>query len=175
MNRPKLSSRRTLLLGLAALLLPAGLLFAGARGSLGFAGHRGDGSCGHGAMMHRIADKLGLTDAQRNEIQGILKAHKEELKGEMEKVRASRQDQFSAIHSETFDEGVIRAAAGKAAEAEADLAVTRGKIASEVREVLTPDQRAKAAEVLKDAQAFGNEMFHRFHQRLEEGPFGGDS
>jgi len=125
--------------------------------------------------MHRVAEKLDLSDQQKSEIRDVFKAHRAELQSEMEKIRAARKEQLAAIHGETFDEGAIRAAAAKVAGSEADLAVARGRIASEVRAILTPEQRVKAKELFSDAEAFRGEIFNRIHRRIGEGPFGGDS
>lgn len=179
MTRPDLFSRKTLLLGCAALLLPGGLLFAGSRhdspsrDDAGF----GSGRFHHrGAMLHQVAQKLDLTDEQRSGIREIFKSHRTELRDAMEKIRAAREEQNDAIHADAFDEGNIRAAAAKLAAAEADLAVARGRVASEVQALLTPEQRTKAKELLSQAQSFRRGMFERFHARSGAGgPFGGDS
>lgn len=158
-------SRKTFLLTFAVLLLPT-LVFAAGRHGAGIGAFHG-----HGGMMDRIADKLDLTADQKSQIADLMKAHRDEIKANVAKIRAARQEEFAAIHADTFDESAIRAAAAKVGEAEADMAVSRGKIASEVRLVLTSEQRDKAKELLKDAQAFGNDLHNRFHERLNGGPF----
>jgi Spy/CpxP family protein refolding chaperone len=160
--------RKTLALGFAALLVPAGLLLAGARGVSQYRGSSLGGFHSHGAILGRIADKLDLTEGQKAEIREVFKTHRDELKGEIETMRAARQAQLEAIHADTFDEATIRGAAAKVGEAEAELAVMRGKIASEVRTLLTPDQRVKAKAMLKDAQASGREIFGHFRHRLDD-------
>jgi len=175
MNRFSQIPRRTVLLGFVALLIPATLLFAGSRSGAGFGGRHFSGFHGESGILHRVAEKLDLSDEQKSGIHDVFKAHRTEMREVMDKVRAARQEQMAAIHGDTFDESAIRAAAAKVAAGEADMAVMRGKIASEIREILTPEQRVKAKELLKDAEAFRSEMFNRFHQRLGEGPFGGDS
>jgi Spy/CpxP family protein refolding chaperone len=157
-------SRKTLLLTLSVLLLPTLAFAAGLRGA-GIGGFHG-----HGGMMDRIADKLDLTADQKSQITDLMKSHRDEIKANMDKIRAARQAELAAIHADTFDESAIRAAAAKVAEAEADMAVSRGKIAAEVRQVLTSEQREKAKELLKDAQAAGNGLHYRFHDHLSNGP-----
>ncbi len=177
MNRLNDASKKIFLLGLVALLVPASLLFAGVRGGA-FSGHSGfsglSGFHGRGAMLHRIADKLDLSESQRTDIREVFQAHRAEIKAEVEKLRTARQEQTAAIHADAFDEDAIRAASAKVAAAQADLAVARAKIASEVREILTPEQRVKAKAMMAKARAFAEERFQRFRGRTGEGPFGGD-
>ena len=149
----------------AAVLLPAAL-FAGLNRSA-------SPPAGPGALARRIVQRLDLTPQQVGQIRAILASHKAELTAELARVKDARTQQFEAIHAEAFDEAAIRAAGRAVGQAETELAVTRGKIVSEIRPVLTAEQQAKAKEMLADARAFVEGFFERLQQRLQSDPFAG--
>jgi Spy/CpxP family protein refolding chaperone len=106
-----------------------------------------------GALLERAMDRLELDADQRSRVEAVLAQHREEIRQQMEAVIASREAQYAAIHAEPFEEGRIRAAALALGAAQADLAVTRARIASEVRSILTEQQRARLEEMLEDVRA----------------------
>ena len=108
---------------------------------------------GRGALLERAMDRLELSEDQRSRVEAVLAHHREEIRQEMEAVIASRQAQYAAIHGQAFEEGRIRAAASALGAAQADLAVTRARIGSEVRSVLTEAQRVRLDEMLEDVRA----------------------
>ncbi|HYU31894.1 MAG TPA: Spy/CpxP family protein refolding chaperone [Thermoanaerobaculia bacterium] len=124
-------------------------------------------------LAQRVIERLDLTPEQVKEVRGILASHKDELTFELKRIQATRGTMFDAIHADTFSEAEIRNAAGAVGRAEADLAVTRGKVAQEVRKVLTPEQQAKAKEVLADARAVVQGMISRMVERLNSDPLAG--
>ena len=135
-----------------AILVPAVLFAAtgGPHGAHGFGMHA------PGAMARHIAQRLDLTPQQIQDIRGIFKNHQQELQGELTGVEQARTHLFDAIHAETYDEAAIRSASATVSQAETQLAVSRGKIVSEVRAVLTTEQQAKAKDLLSDARALGH-------------------
>jgi Spy/CpxP family protein refolding chaperone len=152
MNLKKPSHK--VLAGLAAIaatviLVPA-VLFAAT------GGHHGFGSHAPGAMARHIAERLDLTPQQIQDIRVIFKNHQQELQGELTGVEQARTQLFDAIHAETYDEAAIRSASATVNQAETQLAVSRGKIVSEVRAVLTTEQQAKAKDLLSHARAMGH-------------------
>lgn len=104
--------------------------------------------------IERTVARLDLTPEQQQEIRAILASHKRELTVELRAVGGARQLLFEAIHADPFDEAAIRDAAALVAAAEAELAVTRGVVVSEVRVVLTPEQQAEVEEMLAQARDF---------------------
>lgn len=130
-----------------AILVPA-LLFAATSGTHGFHAP--------GAMARHIAERLDLTPQQIQDIRAIFKAHQQELQGELTGVEQARTHLFDAIHAETYDEAAIRSASATVSQAETQLAVSRGKIVSEVRALLTPEQQDKAKDLLTHARALGH-------------------
>ena len=118
-------------------------------------------------MIEHVAQRLDLSDEQRDQIRDILLSHKDELQAELQAVRDARSAQFDAIHADTFNEAAIRAAAAEVGTAEAELAVTRGVIVSEVRQVLTPEQQAEAAKLRQDARSFVDSLVEMIRARFE--------
>jgi protein CpxP len=119
-------------------------------------------------MARRIAQKLDLTPAEIQQIKGIFAQHKQELATDLAAVKSAREQQFEAIHADTFAETAVRTAAAAVGQADANLAVTQAKIFGEVRQVLTPEQQAKLKELLADAKAFGEEIYNRIQGRLDD-------
>jgi periplasmic protein CpxP/Spy len=132
-------------------------VFAAAAVLLGglWAGRLAAGPAGSGRhlsaerVFSRVADRLDLSDSQRGQVLGILKAHRDAIVGEVRAVRAARHDLRSAIDAEAFDENGIRAKAAALAKAEGDAAVLRAQLRAEILPVLNDEQRQKLA-------AFGN-------------------
>jgi Spy/CpxP family protein refolding chaperone len=134
--------RRTVGLAISvSLLAPAGFAAGRAR-----PGERG-------ALLERAMDRLELNEDQRSRVKAALAHHRDEIRQQMEAVIASREAEYVAIHAEPFEESRIRAAARALGEAQADLAVTRARIASEVRSILTVEQRARLDEMWEDVRA----------------------
>ncbi|HEV8579728.1 MAG TPA: Spy/CpxP family protein refolding chaperone [Thermoanaerobaculia bacterium] len=149
----------------AALLIPAAL-FAGLRRGAQVPAAPGD-------VAKRVVERLDLTPQQVDQIRTILVSHKAELTAELARIKEARSHQFEAIHAATFDEAAIRAAGRAVGQAETELAVTRGRIVSEIRPVLTPEQQAEAKEMLADARAFVGSFLERLRERLQSDPLAG--
>ncbi len=123
----------------------------GAGGPMGYGGgpgmRGGMGMHGGGGWMMR---ELNLTEAQQDQIFKIHYDQEPALREQMKKVRAAREDLHKAAIAERYDEGQVRRAADAQAKAISDLAVMHVQTMRRVRDVLTPEQRAK---------------FDQFHQR----------
>jgi Spy/CpxP family protein refolding chaperone len=132
-----------------SLLAPAGFAFE--RGRMG---HRG-------ALLERAMERLELSAEQRTRVEAVLGRHRGEVRKDWEAVIASREAQYAAIHGQPFDESRIRSAAAAVGAAQADLVVTRARIASEVRAILDDGQRARLDEMLEDVRALAGRMRER--------------
>lgn len=150
-------------LAATALLVPA-LLFAAGRGPRSPQAH---------GLAQRVVERLDLTPEQVQDIREILAAHKPELTVELTRIKDARGKMFEAIHAGTYNEAAIRNAATAVGRAEAELAVTRGRIVQEVRQVLTPEQREEAEEMLADGRAFVEDLIARLRERLTSDPLAG--
>lgn len=105
------------------------------------------------AVLARLAHDLELTTEQRLEIRTILTSYRDEVAAEVAAIRSARELQFEAIHADSHDEALVRAAAAGVAAAEAELAVTRSVVVHEVAAVLTAEQREELQEKLTTLRA----------------------
>src|SRR5882724_8800088 len=62
-------------------------------------------------MFSRIADRLDLSDSQREQVKGVLRSHKDAILAQIQASRKARQDLRQAVSATPFDEGSIRARA----------------------------------------------------------------
>ncbi|HKD92047.1 MAG TPA: Spy/CpxP family protein refolding chaperone [Terriglobales bacterium] len=133
--------KKYIIIGAASLItLLAGVIgFAQAKR----AGHE------HGVFGQRMAQQLGLSDAQQQQIKGILQAERPKMQPLMQELKQERQQMNSLTESGSFNEAAVRSAATKQAQTETDLAVERARVKSQIFAVLTPDQRTKAQEMEK--------------------------
>ena len=155
-------------LALLVALLPASATAQprGPRGHGPFMGHRP--LMAHGMHFERIAERLDLTPEQQDAIRDVRGSFREELKLELQQLRSADRALREQIHSETFDEAVIRDLAGTLAEATADAAVTRAQMAQEVRGILTPEQRQEIRGWIEKRQLMMEERATRFRERFSE-------
>ncbi len=123
----------------------------------GFAAHVAaqgrHGRYGHheGRMLHRMTKELNLTDAQQTQIKSILQAEKTKIQPLRQQLRQNEQAENASV-SGSFDETQARAFAGKQAQMMTDLIVEKQRTKSEIYAVLTPDQRAKAQQLMQARQ-----------------------
>ena len=104
-----------------------------------------DGDAGH--VLH-MAKVLELTDAQTSQIESILASHKEGAPGGARaSMREAREALARTIHDAAATDDQVRDAAATVAALESQLAVKRHRMAIEIAAVLTPEQRAKLAEL----------------------------
>ena len=129
---------------------------------------RGPGGPGmRGGMGElRMLRQLDLTDAQKQQIGGVMQSHAAELKSLGDRMAQARQALGKAVNADTIDEGAIRDASTAVGAVEADMAVARAHIRAEVLQVLTPDQQAKAKQLEAQAQQRMSQMRQRFQDRV---------
>lgn len=112
------------------------------RGMMWHHGERHPGREMHAGWM-QARFKLDLTDQQRTKIRDILQSSRDQMQKTMQDLIGKRQALQKQVQSDKPDEKAIRSAADDLAKAIGDRAVLRSKIRSQVRDVLTDDQRKK--------------------------------
>jgi len=95
---------------------------------------------GHPMMRLRA---LGLSEAQQDQVFKLFHEQAPAMHEQMKQVRRSREELRKLSMAERFDEGRARQLADAQAKALATLAVMRAQTMSRVREILTPEQRAR--------------------------------
>jgi periplasmic protein CpxP/Spy len=98
-------------------------------------------------MLPMLGPRLGLTDAQRDQIKTIADAHKGEWKALADRGRAAHMALDAAITADGLNEAQIRQKSAEASAVDADVAVARAHAHAEVFQILTADQRAQLKEM----------------------------
>ena len=103
---------------------------------------RGDGMFG-GPMLGYFVHKLDLTDAQQAQVKAIMAKEKPGLQPLMLQVAQGHSQLRDLVMSGTFDEAKARELASQQTQTMTELAVQHARIASEMVQILTPDQKTK--------------------------------
>ena len=118
---------------------------------------------GRGPRSERISRALNLTDVQRTGIRTIREKYRPDLIARRDAVRHARIDLRTALQDAATPEARLRALYDKASAARFDLILARRSVRMAVQVVLTPEQRAQAAEMRGH---FPARMYERMcHQR----------
>jgi periplasmic protein CpxP/Spy len=108
-------------------------------------GHGEQGRGHEGGFAGRFAEKLNLTDAQKEQMKQIAARHRESTKALREQMRQARGGDEGFLNGGTFNESAVRSAAQARANAQVELEVARARMMSEMYAVLTPEQKAQLA------------------------------
>lgn len=155
---------RTIILTItaAALLAAPGAIFAqqgpgdcdgsGPHGRMGGPGGGGGfgGQGGHGLlrMLDRVGDRIGLTDAQRTQIETIVDARKPELDALRDQAQAERATFRDGHEMGDFDEATFRNHFELQASLHVEMQLIGAEVASQVWAVLTPEQQTQVLEII---------------------------
>jgi Spy/CpxP family protein refolding chaperone len=132
---------------------PGGMPPHGHGGPGGPEGHGGPG----GGLFGPLGRELNLTDAQKAQVKQIEDSFRDSTKSLSEKMRALHESEMATLASGTFDEATVRAAAQERAAVQVELDVAHAKMMSQIIAVLTPEQKAKLAELHKQMEQRGRE------------------
>jgi protein CpxP len=105
----------------------------------------GEGRGMRGGFGGGFAEKLNLTDAQKEQMKQIAARFHESTKALRQQGRGERGDEFDALKDGTFNEAAVRAAAQARANARVEMEVAHARMMSEMYAVLTPEQKAQLA------------------------------
>jgi Spy/CpxP family protein refolding chaperone len=109
-------------------------------------GRGGRGMKGGGFFGGRFAEKLNLSDAQKEQMKQIAARYRESNKAAREQRRGEgRRGGFDAFNGGTFDEAAVRAAAQARANAQVEREVAHARMMNEMYNVLTAEQKAQLA------------------------------
>lgn len=118
---------------------------ASGKHSFGKHGHgKRGGRHGRGGMMFRGLD---LTEAQKAQVKDIMEASRTKVRPIRESMKANRQKLNEVTTNGAFNETQVQALANEQANLSAQLLVERTRVKSQIFALLTPEQKAKAAEM----------------------------
>lgn len=132
--------------------------------------HRGPGGPGPGMNpgLGRMARELGITDVQREQIKAVMEQHRTEFQVIQERARTARSALHAAVTADVVDEGLVREKSAALAAVQADRAILGARVRSEVFNLLTPEQQAKAKELRAQAEQRQQERRERMRERREQ-------
>jgi len=158
---------RLLWLGMLMAVLGTLAVTAWAQPMGGRMGHHGGGMDGMmmgGRMMDRVLDGLDATDAQRSQIKQITQAAAADLKAQRDASRELRQRGMDIFTAPNVDANAAEAVRQQML-AQHDQASRRMMLAMiDISRVLTPEQKAKLAERMKERAAKMQERMDRMHR-----------
>lgn len=141
-------------LGLGAFVMALGLgaaVYASTQNTAGgpgpFSGRRLLNRLGPGARfgaLRMLGSRLGVTDAQKEQIKGVMQSHREEWQALGSRAADARAALRDAVTADAPDEVAIRQRSAELATVQADIAVARAHARAEIFQQLTPEQRAQA-------------------------------
>jgi Spy/CpxP family protein refolding chaperone len=108
---------------------------------------RGDGMFG-GPMLGFYVHKLDLTDAQQAQVKAIMAKEKPALQPLMQQMAQGHSQLRDLVMSGAFDEAKARELASQQTQTMTELTVQHARIASEMVQILTPDQKAKLSTLI---------------------------
>jgi protein CpxP len=124
---------------------------AGLTASVAAQGRHGRFGHHEGWMLRHMTKELNLTEAQQTQIKGILTAERGKMQPLMKQLHDNRLAASNNVTS-NFDEAQVRAQANQQAQIISDLIVERARAKSQIYAVLTPDQQAKAVQLMQERQ-----------------------
>ena len=116
------------------------------------------GPLGHGRhfdaerIFGRIADRLDLSESQRDQVKDVLRTRRDAIIAEVQAVRTARLALRQAIEAQPLDEAAVRARAADLGKAEADAAVLHAEIRGQVLPILNDEQKEKLAALRRHAE-----------------------
>ncbi len=111
--------------------------------------HGRHASGAHKAALERKAERLGLTEAQREHIRSAVHQHHDALQSLRDNVHDAHDALRQVLDAAPQDSAAVRTASAALESARTELSVARGLRKADVRAVLTPDQ-AQQAEAGRD-------------------------
>lgn len=103
-------------------------------------------------LRGRLAERLNITDEQRDQIRALLKDQRSKDRPLLESLRETRTQLREATRFGQFDENSVRTLAQQQAQAMTDLLVSRERLKSRVYALLTPEQQNQLQELQQKMQ-----------------------
>jgi Spy/CpxP family protein refolding chaperone len=112
----------------------------------------------HHDLHAMFVRKLGLNEAQKNAAHAVIAAHQPALKAEFDAAVQSRLDLAQLVVDPQATPDKIRELDGRANAAQLILELDVNQVVKEISPILTPEQQAKARQLILDARAHVDAM-----------------
>jgi periplasmic protein CpxP/Spy len=132
----KSTGNRIFIIGAAVMLAMAAAI---AQGPHGFGGPGGE--------FHHMLKQLDLTSDQHAQVKAIFQKEKPTLQPLMQQMRQSHEAMKALEATGPFDEAKVTALATQNSQTMIQLEVEHERVKSEIMAILTPDQKAKLAQL----------------------------
>lgn len=145
-------------------LLTATVLSAGTIGLAQACGERGGFHHGSGMMskhegrmdrMDKMMHRLELSDAQRQSIENIVDAQRDQMRTTRKSMQDIRKNLREQMTADNYDPSKVRQLADAKAKFMADMTVQRAETMHQIRQQLTPEQQAKLNKMLQRKKGHG--------------------
>src|SRR5436305_15075315 len=103
---------------------------------------------------------MKLPQSQQHQTKAILEKEKPALEPLMKQLMQAHKDMSNLEDSGTFDEAKVRALAAQNTQAMTELFVQKARIHSELLQILTPEQKAKLAQIKAKHESHRAEHTH---------------
>jgi Spy/CpxP family protein refolding chaperone len=123
-----------------------------------------------GRMVDHMLDGLNATDAQRSQVKQIATAAAVDLKAQAEAGRGLRQRAMQVFTAPNVDANAVEAVRQQMMQQHDQMSRRTTQAMLDVARVLTPEQRVRIAERMRDRQAQMEDRMQRMRERM-----GGDS
>ena len=123
-----------------------------------------------GRMIDHMLDGLNATDAQRSQTKQIAAAAAADLKAQAEAGRGLRQRAMQAFTAPNVDAGAVEQVRQQMLQQHDQLSRRMTQAMLDVARVLTPEQRARLGERMRDRQARMEDRMKRMHERMQSMP-----
>jgi Spy/CpxP family protein refolding chaperone len=94
-------------------------------------------------MFGISARRLGLTDAQQQQVKSIAQAHRDEMTAMRQRLGAARTALREATTATPVDAALVRQRRADLSAVRSDSAGLNGRVRSEMTQVLTPEQQSQ--------------------------------
>lgn len=140
----------------AVLTLFAGMAFAQGGATAPMHHRHGNFMGGMELPLHQ----LNLTDDQKAQIKQLFETERPTMKPLMQQEHAARTQMIQLITSGTFEQAKVAAVAAQESQTHMQMEIEHAKIASQIYQLLSSDQKAKVADIIAQHQ-------QRMHERMQ--------
>jgi Spy/CpxP family protein refolding chaperone len=115
-----------------------------------------------GRGLGKIAEKLGITDQQKEQIKSVIGKYRDDFKTQMKGMVESGRVLRDTITADSYNESAIRKASNDVNAYKTELAILAGKAYQDIAKILTPEQLSMIREFKQMRQDHVDEMLDLF-------------